>query len=327
MEEEANTGTDLGSHQNLPSLVFLGTPDFAVPSLQLLADAGADIRLVVTQPDRAQGRGRKVAPPPVKILAQKLGIPVFQPQRLRASEAVEHIGVVDEECLVVVAYGQLLPQELLDRAPLGAINVHASLLPQYRGAAPIQRALMAGERTTGISIMLLDAGMDTGPILQQQQIFIDERDTGGSLHDRLATLGAELLVGALKFWKSGAIAATPQDAARASYAPPIRKEETRLSWHQEARKIVNHIRAFDPWPGVHCRCRGQRLKCFDAALLPWKGQGHAGEILGLGETGLVVLGGDQQALSVGALQLDGHRRLSANDFLRGHEITQGTVLE
>ncbi len=293
----------------------------------MLADAHADIRLVVTQPDRAQGRGRKVAPPPIKALAQKLEIPVFQPQRLRAPEAVERIVAVNAECLVVVAYGQLLPQELLDRAPLGAINVHASMLPRYRGAAPIQRALMAGEQSTGISVMLLDSGMDTGPILERQEVAIQERDTGGSVHDKLAILGAELLVGALTRWKAGTITPTLQDAARASYAPPIRKEEHHISWMQDAKHIACQIRAFDPWPGARCQYQGKRIKCFDAVLLPWKGDGRAGEILGLAETGLVVLGGDQQALSIGALQLEGHRRLSADAFVCGHEMPQGTVLE
>jgi methionyl-tRNA formyltransferase len=327
MEEENKASAALGLPRDLPSLVFLGTPDFALPSLQKLADAHADIRLVVTQPDRAQGRGRKVTPPPVKALAQKLGIPVFQPQRLRALEAVEQIAAVSAECLAVVAYGQLLPQELLDCAPLGAINVHASMLPHYRGAAPIQRALMAGEQTTGISIMLLDSGMDTGPILEQRQVVIQEGDTGGGVHDKLAILGAELLVGALKGWKAGTITPKLQDAARASYAPPIRKEEHRISWIQEAKRSVWQIRALDPWPGAHCQYRGKRIKCFDAVLLPWKGDGRPGEILGLAETGLVVLGGDQQAFGIGALQMEGHRRLPADAFVCGHEMPQGTVLE
>ena len=313
--------------RDLPSLVFLGTPDFALPSLQKLAEAHADIRLVVTQPDRPQGRGRKVNPPPMKVLAQKLGFPFFQPQRLRAAEAVERIAAASTECLVVVAYGQLLPQELLDCSPLGAVNVHASMLPQYRGAAPIQRALMAGEQATGISIMLLDAGMDTGPILKQRQIVIQEGDTGGSVHDKLAILGAELLVEALQGWKAGTIRARPQDAALASYAPPIRKEEHRIIWTEEARHTVCQIRALDPWPGAHCQYRGKRIKCFAAVLLPWKGDGRPGEILGLAEAGLVVLGGNQQAIGIGALQIEGHRRLSADAFVCGHEMPQGAVLE
>jgi methionyl-tRNA formyltransferase len=327
MEEETYSGTGIGMVQDLPSLVFLGTPDFAVLSLQKLVEAGAELRLVVTQPDRARGRGRKIVPPPVKVLAQKLDIPVFQPQRLRTAEAVERVASLGAECLVVVAYGQLLPQELLDQVSYGAINVHASLLPRYRGAAPIQRALLAGERATGVSIMLLDAGMDTGPVLHQQALPIDERDTGGSLHDKLASLGAELLVPTLRLWKARRVAPVPQDGSLASFAPPIRKEEIRVNWNQGAKQIVNHVRALDPSPGAHCQYQGQRIKCFDASLLPWKGQGRAGEIMGVGETGLVVLGDDQQALSIGALQLDGHRRLAAGDFLRGHEMPQGTFLE
>jgi methionyl-tRNA formyltransferase len=327
MEEENKASAGLGLPRDLPSLVFLGTPDFALPSLRMLADEHADIRLVVTQPDQAQGRGRKVAPPPIKALAEKLDIPVFQPQRLRAPEAVGRIGTVNAECLVVVAYGQLLPQELLDIAPLGAINVHASMLPRYRGAAPIQRALMAGELATGISVMLLDSGMDTGPILKLQEVAIQEGDTGGSVHNKLAILGAELLVETLTQWKAGTITPMFQDAAQASYAPPIRKEEHRIGWIREAKRIVWQIRALDPWPGAHCQYLGKRIKCFDAALLPLKGDGRAGEILGLAGTGLVVLGGDQQALCIGALQMEGHRRLSADAFVCGHEMPQGTVLE
>jgi methionyl-tRNA formyltransferase len=327
MEKEANPGTGVKAAHRLPSMVFLGTPDFAVPSLQKLADAGGELRLVVTQPNRAQGRGRKLASPPIKSLAQKLGIPVFQPERLRAADAVERVASVGAECLVVVAYGQLLPQELLDRPPLGAVNVHASMLPYYRGAAPIQRALLAGERSTGISIMLLDAGMDTGPVLQQGALPIDDRDTGGSLHDKLAVLGAELLVSTLELWKAGRTTPVPQNGSLASFAPPLRKEEARMSWSREARHIVNHIRALDPSPGAHCQYQGRRLKCFGASLLPWKGQGRAGEIMGVGDTGLVVLGSDQQALSIASLQLEGHRRLAAGEFLRGHEMPQGTFLE
>jgi methionyl-tRNA formyltransferase len=327
MEEEAQTGTGVAVGVQLPSLVFLGTPDFGLPSLQKLATAGARIPLVVTQPDRAQGRGRKLAPPPIKVLAEELGIPVIQPERIRTQETVELICSQGAECLVVVAYGQLLPQALLDRHPLGAVNVHASLLPAYRGAAPIHRALLAGEAATGITMMLLDAGMDTGPILRQRKITIDEQDTCGSLHDRLAHLGADLLPGTLSGWKTGKLVPAPQDDVQASYAPPIRKEELRLNWQQDARQIVNRIRAFDPWPGAHCQYQGKRLKCFAAFVLSWKGPGRAGEIMGASADGLVVLGGDGQALGIGALQLDGHRRLAAHEFTRGHQMPRGTCLE
>jgi methionyl-tRNA formyltransferase len=327
MEEEAQTGTGVEAGVQLPSLVFLGTPDFALPSLQKLATAGAHLPLVVTQPDRAQGRGRKLAPPPIKVLAEKLGLPVIQPERIRAQETVELICSQGAECLVVVAYGQLLPQVLLERHPLGAINVHASLLPAYRGAAPIHRALLAGEAATGITMMLLDAGMDTGPILRQRKIAIDEQDICGSLHDRLAHLGADLLPETLGGWKTGKLVPAPQNSAQASYAPPLHKEEMRLNWRQDARQIVNQIRAFDPAPGARCQYQGKRLKCFAACLLAWKGPGRAGEIVGASSDGLVVLGGDGQALGIGSLQLDGHRRLAAHEFILGHQMPRGTCLE
>jgi methionyl-tRNA formyltransferase len=327
MEEKTKTGAGIAKPLALPSLIFLGTPDFALPSLQNLVRAGARIPLVVTQPDRERGRGRKLTPSPVKILAEKHGIPVFQPGRIRAREAVERICSQGAECLVVVAYGQILPQVLLDCHPLGAINVHASLLPALRGAAPIHRALLSGAATTGITMMLLDAGMDTGPILQQRKIAIEDQDNLGSLHDRLSNLGADQLLETLSRWKAGELLPLQQDDAQASSAPPVSKEEMILDWQQDAKQIVNQIRAFDPWPGAHCQYQGKRLKCFAASLLPWNGAGRAGEIMGAGAAGLVVRGGDGRALCIGGLQLDGHRRLAAGDFIRGHQMPQGTCLE
>jgi methionyl-tRNA formyltransferase len=308
-------------------VVFFGTPRFAVPSLSALIGAGAPVALVVTQPDREQGRGRRLAPPPVKSVAQAAAIPVFQPSRLRARESMELILAASPECLVVVAYGQLLPPELFAKPPLGAVNVHASLLPAYRGAAPIQRALLAGETVTGVTTMLIDAGMDTGPVFQREIIDIAPEDHFGSLHDRLAQQGATLLLETLTRWKAGQIRPVPQDNRYASYAPPIRKEELRISWAKSAGEVVHQIRAVDPQPGSYCFLRGKRLKCFAAVVLPWKGEGKPGEILGVADGRMVVLAGDLQALGIGALQLEGHRKLAAYDFIRGHSEIRGAVLE
>jgi methionyl-tRNA formyltransferase len=325
MEEEAQGGKTIDSE--LPRLIFMGTPEFAIPPLRKLVSANAPILLVVTQPDRPSGRGKKLTAPPVKAIAEAFGIPVYQPDRIKSREAIDHIGACEAECAVVVAYGQILSQAFLDVFDLGALNVHASLLPAYRGAAPIQRCLLAGETQTGISIMLLDAGMDTGPILSQRRLEIKEDETFGILHDKMAQMGAELLPETLKQWRAGDVMAVPQEDALATYAPPILKTERRVAWDAPARQIVNVIRAFDPLPGAYGVYRGQRLKFFQAGLLPWKGPGWAGGIVGCAERGLVVLGNDGQGLVIGELQLEGQRRLAAAEFLRGHAMPVGSFFE
>lgn len=325
MEKEAKRGYGLSS--KLPSLVFLGTPDFAVPSLQELAMHKADIKLVISQPDRPKGRGKKLSPPPVKVLTEKLKLPIFQPERIKAQSAIEKVLSCDAECAVLVAYGQLLPEEFLNGFPLGTLNVHASLLPHYRGAAPIQRAILAGDAKTGVSIMLLDRGMDTGPVLSQREIEVLDDDTSGSLHDKLAKVGAELLCATLEKWRAGIIQPQLQDDAEATYAPPITKEELRLLWHLPADRLVNTIRAFDPWPGAFSLYDGKRLKCFKASLLDWQVEGQPGEVIGQMERGLMVIGGDGKSLVIGDLQLEGQRRLPAEEFLRGHPFPAGSLLE
>jgi methionyl-tRNA formyltransferase len=311
----------------LPDIVFMGTPEFAVPALRRLATAGCRIRLVVTQPDRPKGRGKKLSPPPVKVLAEEWGIPVYQPERIRTKEALEHVFGFGAECAVVVAYGQILPQAFLDAYPLGALNVHASLLPRFRGAAPIHRVLLEGEHFTGISIMLLDSGMDTGPVLSQRVVKIEAAETFLSLHDKLAEVGADLLFQTLTEWKSGSLHPHPQEDVLATYAPPLGKEENRLIWSFPALRIVNAIRAFDPWPGAYTFCQEKRVKCFGGTLADWKGEGKPGEIVGHSERGLVVLAGDGCALIIAELQMEGQRRLPAADFLRGRSMPVGTCLE
>lgn len=313
--------------RDLPTLIFFGTPAFALPSLDALLQCDADVVLVVTQPDRPKGRGKAVTPPPVKESAARRGIPVFQPPRIRDSSAVERIVSFGAECAVVVAYGQLLPAGLLERFPLGAVNVHASLLPRHRGAAPIQRALLEGDPVTGVSIMLLDEGMDTGPVLAVRETGIEETMNFEALHDRLAVMGGELLCQTLRDWKAGRIQPVPQDPSRATYAPPVRKEELRLDWRVSARELVDRIRAFDPVPGAYFVLNGRRIKCFDARVLPLRREGRAGEVLGVSGSGLVVQGGDGTCLSLGGLQLEGQRRLSAAEFLRGRPVEPGTVLQ
>lgn len=316
-----------GIEAPLPDLVFLGTPDFAVASLRKIIEAGAPVRLVITQPDRPKGRGRKLSKSPVKMLAEETGIPVYQPERIRGDEVIDSIRSFGAKCAVVVAFGQILPRKFLDAFPLGTLNVHASLLPKLRGAAPIQRAILSGESKTGISIMLLDAGMDTGPVLSQREVSIDSEDNMGIIHDRLSETGAGLLVETLRQWSAGCLTPIMQDESLATYAPPLRKEELQIRWNHPAKDIINTIRAFDPWPGAYFQYRDKRIKCFAARPFPWSGTGEPGEVVGMSEAGIIVTGGDRKALSIGELQMEGQRRISAGEFIRGRPMPARSVLE
>lgn len=311
----------------MPPLVFLGTPEFAVPSLRRLLEANAEIRLVITQPDRPSGRGRKISDSPVKTLAAEADIPVYQPERIRGGEVIDKVRSYGAQCAVVVAFGQILPQSFLDIFALGTLNIHGSLLPKYRGAAPIQRALLEGESETGVSIMLLDAGMDTGPVLSQKTVAVGPEVTLGELCQSLAAEGAELLLDTLRDWAAGRLVAVPQDEGLATYAPPIRKEELRIEWNLPAKNIINQIRAFDPAPGAWAMLGGKRVKCFRAAPMHWAAAGEPGEVIGMSESGLVVSAGRGQCLSVGELQMEGQRRMRACEFVRGRPVAAGSFLE
>jgi len=307
--------------------VFLGTPDFAVPSLRKLLDYKAEVSLVITQPDRRSGRGRKVHESPVKRLAIDAGIPVYQPENIRGSEVIENIRPYGAESAVVVAFGQILPQSFLDVFPLGTLNVHGSLLPRYRGPAPIQRAILAGDGLTGVSIMLLDAGMDTGPVLSQKEIVICPDDTFGVVYKVLAEIGAELLVDTLREWKAGRLVPGTQDGGRATYAPPVQKEEFRIDWNCTANDIINKIRAFDPAPGAWFLLGDKRVKCFGAAPFPMGKPASPGEVAGVAECGLIVSAGGGRLLCIGQLQMEGQRRMPAYEFTRGRPIPRGSSLK
>lgn len=312
----------------MPGLVFLGTPDFAVPCLRKLLERKADVRLVITQPDRASGRGRKIHQSAVKMLAIEGGLPVYQPERIRGEEVIETIRSYGAEIAVVAAFGQLLPQPLLDIFPLGALNIHGSLLPRLRGAAPIQRSILAGEEFTGISIMLLDAGLDTGPVLLQKEVSVNPEDCFGKIYGELAEKGAELLMEALRDWPEGRLSPLAQDGRLATYAPPVRKEELRINWNSSAKDIINQVRAFDPAPGAWFSLGGKRVKCFHAASVPWAAAGGPGEVIGMADGGgLIVAAGSGGALCLGELQMEGMRRMSAGQFARGRSIPQGSFLE
>jgi len=312
--------------KGLPSLIFMGTPEFALPSLGALIAAGAPILLVITQPDRPKGRGQKLRPPPVKEFAVAHGLPVFQPERVKSPEVISRAETLAPACLVVVAYGQLLPERLLKIPPLGTVNVHASLLPRYRGAAPIPWAVIEGEMATGVTTMLLDPGMDTGDMLLSREIPIGPEDTGGSLHDRLAEVGASVLAETLARLADGSLTPRPQDHSQATYAPMIRPEDCRVNWQEEAERVSRRIRALDPWPGAFTLWQGKRLKLFGCRTLS---SGAAGAL-----PGTVLVSGPEDldvaarggAVRLRSLQLEGRRRLAAADFLKGYQLTVGTVL-
>ncbi|MCA9666165.1 MAG: methionyl-tRNA formyltransferase [Myxococcales bacterium] len=307
------------------SVVFMGSPDFAVPTLRTLA-RHHDVRAVVSQPDRKRGRGRALAPPPVKRAALELGLPVLQPVKLRSRAVREQIMGFTPDVIVVVAYGQILSPRLLAGPPLGCINVHASLLPALRGAAPIQWAVLEGHARSGVSIMRMSRGLDTGPVLLSQSIELAADETAGSLHDRLAPLGATLLLRALAGFARGDLEASEQDDAAASYARMLSKDDGRVDFSRSAREVDCWIRGMDPWPGAYADHAGERLKLFRSALGQGQGGAAPGTVLGRDERGLLVACAEGEAVFVGDLQLAGRRRMAASALLAGYEIADGAVL-
>jgi methionyl-tRNA formyltransferase len=301
--------------------VFMGTPEFALGTLQGLIDAGCDMIGVYTQPDRPKGRGKQLAAPPVKELAQKYAIPVFQPAKLRAPEAVAELQALAPDLVVVVAYGQILPQSVLDIPKYGCINVHASLLPKYRGAAPINKVIMDGETETGITTMHMDAGLDTGDMLVKRSLTISENETAGELHDRLAALGRETMEETLRQLCAGELAPEKQDDAQTCYAPMMQKEDGRLDWSRPAAELHNQVRGLDPWPGAYTTLDGELLKI--AATRVAAGSGEPGRVVAADASGITVACGEG-LLVIGQLQLAGRKRLTAADFLRGQPLPAGT---
>jgi len=296
-------------------LAFAGTPAFARVALQALLDAGHDVALVVTQPDRPAGRGLKLRPSEVKSLALERGLPLQQPASLKPAQTLPLLQVARAQALVVAAYGLILPQSVLDLFPLGCINIHASLLPRWRGAAPIQRAVLAGDAQTGISIMRMDAGLDTGPIYLSEAIPVVDRDTAHSLHDKLAALGARCIVRALPGIASGALTPRPQPEAGVTYAYKIEKDEAELDWRRSAAELDRQVRAFDPFP-VATTHRGEELLRVWAARPLEAPAGTPGLVLQVGEAGIVVACGSG-ALRLEELQRAGGKRLPARELLRG----------
>jgi len=298
-------------------LIFAGTPEFAAQALSAIVAAGHEVALVLTQPDRPAGRGMTLQPSAVKKVALEHGIEVFQPLTLKDAEAQAKIAAVGAEVMVVAAYGLILPQAVLDLPRFGCINIHASLLPRWRGAAPIQRALLAGDAETGVCIMQMEAGLDTGPVLLRGAFPITANDTTATLHDRLAALGAQLAVEALGKLP---LPADPQPAEGVTYAHKIDKAEAAIDWAKSATELDRHIRAFNPFPGAQAQFGGQTVKLWQATPVP--GQGEIGAILAVDRQQVVIACGDG-ALAVTELQKAGGKRLPVQQFLAGHPLKVG----
>jgi methionyl-tRNA formyltransferase len=305
-------------------IVFMGTPQFACPTLQMLLDRGEEVVAVVTQPDRPKGRGQQLQPPPVKELAVAHDIPVFQPLKVRVAEAVEQIRAYAPDLIVVVAFGQILPKALLDIPPLGCINVHASLLPRYRGAAPLNWCIINGEAETGVTTMLMDVGLDTGDMLVKRAIPILPDEDAASLHDRLALLGAETMAETLDLLAAGKLAPQKQDDSLTCYAPLLKKELGQIDWQKSPDEIRNLVRGVTPWPGAYTRLDGKLLKLFSAQTA--SGTGAPGTVLRAESSGLEIACNGGSVVFTD-LQLEGKKRMKAADFLAGYRVTPGTVLE
>lgn len=303
-------------------LIFAGTPEFARIALARLHEAGHEIVAVLTQPDRPAGRGMKLCPSPVKQLALQLGLTVLQPQTLRHPAIQTQLKTFKADAMIVAAYGLILPQEVLDIPRYGCLNIHASLLPRWRGAAPIQRAIEAGDEETGITIMQMDQGLDTGDILLMESLPIEAGETAASLHDKLAELGGELMVHGLQRLENGLLTPAPQGEKGATYAAKIVKEEAAIDWTLTARQLDRRIRAFNPFPGAFTTREGQMVKIWSSRVAEEDG-GAPGEVLRAEEDVLIVACGEG-ALQLNEVQLAGGRRLSARAFLVGHPLPPGS---
>jgi methionyl-tRNA formyltransferase len=305
-------------------LVFCGTPRFAVPTLEKLVEAGFRVHLVVTQPDRPKGRGLELVPSPVKESALRLNLPVIQPERIKLNDEFRaQLTALSPGAIIIVGYGRIVPQWMLDLPPLGNINLHASLLPKYRGAAPIQWAIASGETVTGVTTMRIDAGLDTGDILLQQELPITPADTAETLAPRLASIGADLVVETLRGLEARTLPPRPQDNTRASLAPILKKEDGRIDFSRSAADIINRIRGFQPWPGAYTKFRGKALQ-----ILKAQPAAHAvpvGELHVLSNQ-LLVGCRHNTSLELLEIQLEGKKRSSAQDFLRGYRPIPGEKL-
>ncbi len=304
-------------------VLFMGTPAFAVPTLKALAESSCTVIGVVTQPDRPTGRGRKMAAPPVKDYALSEGIQVFQPLKVRVPEVIEEFRALAPDVIVVVAFGQILPKVLLQIPPMGCINVHASLLPAYRGAAPINWAVINGESKTGVTTMFMDEGLDTGDMLLKSEVPIGEEDTSETLYEELSHLGAKLLIETLEGLKTGTIDKAKQDGNLSSYAPLLKKGDGLIDWSLPATDLANRVRGLLPWPVAKSSLKGQGLKVYSAGV--GVAVGRPGEVMAAGDDGIEVAAGEG-SLIFREIQLEGKKRMLAGDFLKGARLEVGELL-
>ena len=306
-------------------VVFMGTPDFSVPTLECIIEAGHEVVGVVTQPDKAKGRGKKVVYPPVKEKALEHGPTVYQPRRAREPEFIEQMRALNPDVMVVVAFGQILPKALLDIPKYGCVNVHASLLPKYRGAAPIQWAVIRGEKVSGVTTMQMDVGLDTGDMLLKAEVPLAEDETGGSLHDKLSVLGGDLLIKTLKGLEAGTIVPEKQDDSQTGeYARMLDKSLGKIDFSMPAKEIERLIRGLNPWPSAYTSYNNKTMKLWKAKVVPG-GEAVPGQILAVDKKGFTVQTGDG-ALQILELQMEGKKRMDAGAFLRGCQLTAGEIL-
>lgn len=307
------------------NLIFMGTPDFAVGTLEALIDAGHDVKLVVTQPDKPKGRGKTVQFPPVKECAVAHGIEVYQPKKIREPECVEYLRQYDADLIVVAAFGQILPKEILDMPKYGCINVHASLLPKYRGAAPIQWAVINGDKVSGVTIMRMDVGLDTGDMIAKEEVVLDEKETGGSLFDKLSEVGAQLCVRVIPEIEAGTAVYTKQEEAQATHTTMIKKQLGDIDWTKTAKEIECLIRGLNPWPSAYTRLNGKTLKIWDADVVETESGKKAGTVVEAQADRFLVQTG-AGCLELREVQLEGKKRMAADAFLRGNHAEQDTIL-
>lgn len=303
----------------------MGTPEFAVPCLSALIKSGHQVCGVVTQPDKPVGRGHRLTPPPVKVLALENNIEVFQPESLKDFAIKKELERLNPEMIVVVAYGKILPEYILNYPQYGCVNIHASLLPKFRGAGPIQWSVINGEEKTGITSMLMEKGLDTGDMLLKVETEIGEYETSGELHDRLKMMGAKLLLDTIDLAEEGKLSPEKQNDEFATYAPMLSKETAKIDWSKPAKTVAKLISGMNPWPVAHTLYKGETLKIYRAVVLG-KAKGKSGEILSVGSGGMEVVCGDGNLVLATEVQFSGSKRMHVRDYLNGHSIEKGEIL-
>jgi methionyl-tRNA formyltransferase len=304
-------------------IIFMGTPGFAVPTLIALIESEHDVVSVVTKPDTPKGRGRRVIPPPIKTLAIDHNIPVLQPEIIKTEEFHNELKEYNPDIICVAAYGKILPKNILGLPPNGCINVHGSLLPKYRGAAPVNWAIIRGEEITGITTMMMDEGMDTGDILLQREVKIEVEDDAESLSEKLSIVGAELLIETIRLQTQGMLPRIPQDHSKATYAPMLKKEDGMIDWRKSSEDINNLIRGTLPWPGAYTTIYGKNLKLHQAKIS--SGKGNPGEVI-VSESGTLRVATGDGSIDITEIQIEGGKRLPIEPFLRGRKIPERTIL-